>query len=446
MLTFDEEEKEAATSDEAGAFRLPSAVGMHTFVVIDDEHAPTMTATFDIDRTITDLEIVMKAGAVYAGDVVDADGKPVAQARVHLDTMGPLGPRRFSELSDTNGAFEIRGLPRAMATAYAVSEKGASDEARVRFTEQSEVRGQKLALKRPEEPAGVIAGVVVDDTGAPVVNVMVNAAAIGRSPTALMSSNGVDASTATSTTSDARGEFTIAGLPAGEYGVWPGAFDQPPFPAVAAQYVTGRDASSFMTSAKTGDKAVRLVMPRAGRITGKLTFADTGEAVADFKLDVQPRGDREGAVPGDHGALDVHDLKPGTYSLRISGRGFLEANRADVRVEAGKTADVGTITVDRGRTLTGKVVDTSGRGVAGARVMVGQYGVFGGIGRFDEPYVDQFGAITDANGGFAIVGGIAIKALGVSQFIAVPVHGVESGSPRTREGDRLDRLRTIGMI
>ena len=28
----------------------------------------------------------------------------------------------------------------------------------------------------------------------------------------------------------------------------------------------------------------------------------------------------------------------------------------------------------------------------------------------------------------------------------VPVHGVESGSPRTREGDRLDRLRTIGMI
>ncbi|MDB4953057.1 MAG: hypothetical protein JWO36_626 [Myxococcales bacterium] len=130
-LPFDDAEKETAVTDEGGAFRIESAIGMHTFVAIDDEHAPTMTSNFDIDRAITDLEIVMKAGAVYAGAVVDADDKPVAQARVYLDTMGRLGPRRFSAVSDANGAFEVRGMPRTMATAYAVSAEAVGDETMV---------------------------------------------------------------------------------------------------------------------------------------------------------------------------------------------------------------------------------------------------------------------------------------------------------------------------
>ncbi|MDB4953056.1 MAG: hypothetical protein JWO36_625 [Myxococcales bacterium] len=268
----------------------------------------------------------------------------------------------------------------------------------------------------------MIGGVVVDDAGTPVANVLVNAAA-RRMPAAVMSSNGVDGSTATSTNTDARGQFTIADLPAGEYSVWPGGFDQPPFPADAVKFVTGQDTSSFMTIAKTGDKAVRLVMPRSGRITGKITFADTGAVVDDFKLDVQPRGDRDGAVAGEHGHFDLRDVRPGTYALHISGRGFLDANRVDIRVDAGQSTDAGTITVDRGRTLRGKVVDTAGRGISGARVMVGHIGgVFGGSGRFDEPDLDQPGAFTDADGGFAIIGGVQNQALGVSPLVVGADH------------------------
>lgn len=422
MLTFDDDETEAAVTDEKGAFTIPSLVGMHTIIAIDDEHAPTMTPSFDIDRAITDLEIVMKVGAVYAGNVVDPDGRPAGKAWVYVDTMGSLGQRRFSTTSDASGAFEIRGLPRTMAMAYASSNDGVSDEAIVQLTEQPELRGQTLALKRSGVSTGVIAGVVVDDTGAPVADVLVNVAARRRSPAAAMSSSGVDNSTATSTSTSEGGEFSIPDLPAGEYGIWPGEFDRPPLPAEAAQFVAGQDASSFMTTVTTGDKAVRLVIPRAGGISGKVTFADTGDAVDDFTLDVQPRGDRDGAVPGEHGTFEVRDLRPGTYALRISGRGFLDANKIDVRVDAGKSTEVGTIIVDRGRTLTGKVVDTAGRGVAGAKVMVGHTGVFGGVGRFDEPYLDHPGAITDANGGFSIVGGIQNKALGISQLVVGADH------------------------
>lgn len=421
FLTYDDDEKETTITDDDGTFKIPSAVGMHTFVAIDDEHAPTTTPAFDIDRPIADLEIVMKAGAVYEGDVVNADGKPVAHARVYLDTMGPLGPRRYSAVSDANGAFELRGLPRTMAMAFAVADEGASDEATITFMEQAEVRGQKLALKRTDTSTGIIAGIVVDDTGAPAPNVLVNATARRQSPLA-MSSNGVDSSLATSTNTNARGEFLITDLPTGDYAVWPGTFDQPPFPAEAARFVEGQDPSSFMASAKTGDKALRLVMPRPSRITGKVVFADNGEVVDDFNVDAEPRGDRSGTVPGDHGLFEARDLRPGTYSLRVSGPGFLAANKVGVRVDAGKTTDVGAITVDRGRTLAGKVVDSTGRAVAGARVLVGHTGVFGGVGRFDEPYLDRPGAITDANGAFSIVGGIETKSIGVSQLVVGADH------------------------
>jgi len=411
MPSVSDGEHATAVTDEAGAFTIPSAVGMHTLVAIEGKHAPAVTPTFDVDRAITDLEIVMKAGGIYAGDVVDADGKPVAQARVYVETVGALGT--FAATSDASGAFELGGLPRttggayAVSVAYAVSDDGVSDGAIVNLAEQPELRGQRLVLRRSEAPAGAIAGVVVDDTGAPVAGALVTAAARRRSPVSDTSPLGVDSATASSATTNVRGELSIADLPAGEYGVWPGA---------------GRDASRSMTSAKTGDVALRLVMPRPGAITGKVVFADTGEGVDDFTVDVQPRGGDEGATPGEQGAFEVRDLSPGVYTVRISGRGFLDANQGDVRVDAGKPTDVGTIAVSRGRTLTGRVVDPAGRGVAGARVLVGAPGVFIGVGRFDEPVFDQPGAVTDANGGFAIAGGIHTRSRAVSPLVVGADH------------------------
>lgn len=422
---FSDEEQATAVTDERGVFTIPSAVGMHMFFVSDDEHASKFTPMFDIDRAITNLEIVMRPGAVYAGYVVDADGKPVAQARVYVDRGAGFGSRRFVASSDASGAFEIRGLPRTLGRtdsevdvlAYAISDEGVSDTVMVKFAEQPELRGQELALRR-SDTAGGIAGVVVDDTGAPVANVLVNAVA-SLSVAAMPSwPSLVDNSTATSTRTNARGEFSISSLPAGDYGLWPGAFDRPPLAASLAQSAPDQDSSNFMTSATTGDKGVHLVMPRAGRIIAKVAFADTGEAVDDFTT----WNERVGMVPGEHGALELRDLRPGSYPLILNRRGLSWTKTPAVRVDAGKTIDIGTITVDRGRTVRGRAVDTAGRGIAGASVRVGSGGVFEHLGRFDEPTFAPSDAITDASGAFTIVDAVPFKSLSSAQALVVGAH------------------------
>ncbi|HLL23755.1 MAG TPA: hypothetical protein VK427_16565 [Kofleriaceae bacterium] len=416
-----EEEPATAVTDESGVFSIPSAVGMHMFFVTDDEHAPKLTPMFDIDRTITNVEIVMRPGAVYAGDVVDADGKPVAQARVYVDMGAGVGSRRFVASTDASGAFEIRGLPRAIggtdcqvdALAYAISDEGISDTALVKFAEQPELRGQKLALRR-NETAGVITGIVVDDTGAPVANVLVNAGAC--LPLAAMPSwpRLVDSSTATSTRTNARGEFKVSSLPKGDYGLWPGAFDGPPLATSCAESAADRDPWTFMTSVKTGDQAVRLVIPRAGHIIGRVAFSDTGEPVEDFTT-----FDGVDLVPGEHGALHLRDRRPGSYPLIINRRGVFWEKQPAVRVAAGQTVDVGTITVERGRTLRGQVVDTAGRGIAGASVRIGTDGVFERVGRFDEPTFDPSGTITDESGAFTIVDAVPFTSVSPAQALVV---------------------------
>lgn len=410
-MASDGADQEIAVTDPRGVFTIPSAIGIQRLLVIDDEHEPTWSEPIDVDRTITDLEIVMKAGAIYAGRVIDEDGVPVAGARVYADS-GALDPHRFCGSTDADGAFELRGLHRGIGrtdaehdamVVHAVSDDGASEDVIVTFEDRLALRDQLLVLRRLDATE-TIAGVLVDDTGAPVANTVLNAAVRvdTSNPIAMIATRRgwPDPMSATSTLTNALGEFTFRGLPAGEYGLWAGAFADRSLLMLATAFSVGMDASPFIESATTGDTNVRVVAPRHARISGALVFADTGEHAGSFEVDLA--GNRELSVgfPGVDGAFDLRDLRPGNYRLRVRGPGFLELTTY-AHVEAGQHLDLGAIEIDRGRTVRGTVVDSTGRGIAGASVIIRDHGIFHAVGRFDAA-LDPTNASTDATGAFAI--------------------------------------------
>jgi hypothetical protein len=88
--------------------------------------------------------------------------------------------------------------------------------------------------------------------------------------------------------------------------------------------------------------------------------------------------------------LQLYEKIENAYPSRRSGSSSRTSTRAEYR-------HLGTITIERGRTLTGTVVDSAGRTVAGASVMARDHGLFHNVGRFDPSC-----ALTDAAGAFAI--------------------------------------------
>lgn len=393
---------EDAVTDARGTFSIRSVVGMHTFVAIDDEHAPAATPSVDVDHAIDGLEIVMKSGGLVAGHVVDKSGKPVAGARVHCDFFGSLGQRRTSTTSDGRGAFEVRGLPRTLVMAHAASEQDVSEELDLDLTSQQELRDQKLVLQHSDASA-VITGVVVDDTGAPVPDAIVNAVP-DRSGPSRMGSDNVDTTTAASTRTDRQGAFTLTKLLPGDYSLWAGPFEPQPIPAEVAQHSPGSiDPSWLMTSARTGSKTVRLVLARRGAIRGKVVLAGTGASPKALSVELLGGPDTN-AETSANGTFELRDVRPGTYKLLLRASEFEDTIKGDIHVAPGKATDLGAITVQPGGTLRGEVVDAAGRPVPGARVMVGLFGAYNGVGKFDEPDPTSKTALTDAKGAFTITG------------------------------------------
>lgn len=253
-----------------------------------------------------------KLGGVYSGRVVDAGGAPVVGARIHLYVLGSSGPQRVEAISDASGAFEVRGLPRAPALAYAASDDGVSDEAQVNLVDRPEVRDQMLVLTSIDR--SVLAGVVIDADGAPRTAMAVEVMALER---------WIEASTIT----DERGAFLFTGLPAGAYRFWTNETDE--------------------IAVHAGDTTVCVRVPRTGGIRGAVVYADGGGVVEDVTLHLEPSANGAEIVRGEHGTFEVHGLRPGLHALRVTGPDILIAHQ-EVRVNEDATTDIGTIHARRG--------------------------------------------------------------------------------------------------
>jgi protocatechuate 3,4-dioxygenase beta subunit len=380
---------EPSVTDDKGQFSLALAAGSHTLVVNDGDHAPGHSPPVTVaDRPVSNVEIVMKVGGMIAGTVVDATKKPVPFATLRVAGKGGemwnVASRQTT--ADRAGKFELHGLAREKLQARAESDVAASKLVEVDLAAQPAKKDLEVVL----DVTGTIAGTVVDDAGQPVAEVTVNAF-----PDLMGGASGEGLALAgmSSATTDGGGAFTIRGLPSESYRI------------TATRTTRGqRDWGQSGITAKTGDTNVKITLPLPGKLVGKITVE--GATGAPRLAFVQIGYDN--STPASAGAFEVDDLAPGTYDARFYGPEFADLRKHDVKIEAGKTTDLGTVTVVHGRKLVGTVVDANGTPVAGAKVKVGDmmFQVQGAEEQMDT-FEQASGArvtITDQDGAFTLIG------------------------------------------
>jgi uncharacterized GH25 family protein len=389
-LMGDAKETGGATTNERGEFTLAAlASGSHTLLASDGEHAPARSAPITVaDRPVTGVQIAMRAGGVIAGTVVDGNRKPVPFATVRVagasQQIWEAAGRQAT--TDQKGAFELRGLTRAKLQVRAESDAAASKIVDVDVTTTPKVAALELVL----DVAGSIAGVVVDETGAPVAEVQVNAF-----PDILAgaSTAGLALAGLSSATTGGGGEFVIRGLPDGGYRVW------------AARPSGGiGNWGQASTAARTGDKDVRITLAAPGTLIGKVALAGSSAPprLVTVMVGVQM------PTPVTDGAFQIKGLAPGSYDVTFRGAEFAELIKRDVKIEPGKTTDLGTVEVVHGRRLAGKVVDRTGAPVPGARIKVGAMLISSADAGEQAENLEAMAGIrsteSDQNGMFAVVG------------------------------------------
>jgi RNA polymerase sigma-70 factor (ECF subfamily) len=371
-----------------GTFALPViAAGTWRVTATHGTYAPTTSAPITVDgaNAKTGVSLVLSAGATIEGIVQDKSGAPVAAADVRVVVRGTTFWRaQRKAFTAPDGTFSIAGLPRRAVDVVASAPAGSSAIMPVDLAAKPK---QQLTIKL--DVAGTIAGTVVDSTGQGIGDAQVIAEPAWNGGVADQQAwivRGIQEAV-----TDQGGAFRFDGLPDGTYrlrAARPGAAE------------SALELARALES-KPGDTKARIVLPADGVVTGKVALPD-GTAPTSFTVSIG------GTYPVPFATADGSFSIPtvaGTHTIVVDGRRFLAAKAKDVTVAEGTPTDVGTITVQNGRSVSGRVLDENRVPVANAKVAAGKLLTGGGAELYiaDES-IDAKDTTTDDSGYFRIEG------------------------------------------
>ena len=349
--------RDGVVTDGKGRFDIPGVpIGSFRFLAVHDDYAPGSSGVVSLAQgAVPAVRIVLSAGAEVSGQVVATSGAAAPWAQVHVSSergqrgMWGGGVSRAVVAGD-DGRFHIKGLPRQPMELFADTAQAATESVPVDLSATPKKDGVKLVLS----VVGTISGTVVDDDGKPVAEVQVLAVPDfwgGGDVSALITRGPSFATT------DGGGHFTVRGLQDGAYRV----------------RATRTDLSNWWAGmgrgvkAHVGDANVKVVLQRDGAVVGRVQTTSGNPPAA---ATVQVAGGSLVPAVGDRFRVDgVH---PGTFDLTVRGAGFPDKIVKNVDVKPGETTDVGVVTVERGRVISGRVVGSGGQGVDGATVVLGR--------------------------------------------------------------------------
>jgi len=395
------------------SFAVPDEAGDLVLEIRHRDYAPVrrcFETTAELERR-SPLRIVMKPGVTLRGTVCDRQGKLVKGARVVVQ-------QRACE-TDASGRFCLEHLAKGEDMLVV---EGVPDykhkPALIRMTDdmpELRITLEPLFLVRPP-PGGELLdlrGRVLCPDGTPPARTQVRVWYTGRH-----------------TVADPDGRFSIPSLEAKQYTLELYAFVKPdgpernPWGGVVVRNV-GPD---------TNDLEIRL--PGLGAVRLRAVEKETGQPVECYGLfpySPEPPGDHgppepdpltSRKLPGGavmhwspvfalewrmtrhpRGEATVRGLLPGKYHIAVRAQGFIQCRLPPAVVEAGTTTHLGTVALERGLIIRGRVVGPSGTPLEGARVSA--LGTKAGVRppMFSEVnYRLSYGAVTDGNGRFALEG------------------------------------------
>ncbi|HEY5947648.1 MAG TPA: sigma-70 family RNA polymerase sigma factor, partial [Kofleriaceae bacterium] len=386
------------------------AAGSYRFVLTHPDYEPATTAPVVVDGTTprSGIEIRAAAGGEVRGTVTSTSGAPVVAADVRFVASGGVVWRTARQaFTDTDGKYVIRGLPRRRAQLVATHVSGASDLVDIDLTNSARATAN-LTLSID----GAIDGTVVTTSGEPVPEAQVVAEPDWSGNVTERERWGVRGDQYR--IADAAGKFHIGGLPAGNYRVR------------AAR--PGTSESMLWTQVgqvvPTNTTGLRLTVSSPSTLEGRVLYED-GSPPPAFTVAVGYATPKPFATADGRFSIEVPG---GAFNLAVSGPTFIRKLVA-IEVKDGSKKDLGTVTVKRGRSISGRVIDASGMPVAAATVAAGQ--LLTGDGQklyIESESVGAQETTTDGQGRFVMSGfppaSITVTAgkdgVGRSQSVSIP--------------------------
>jgi hypothetical protein len=358
----DDEVRATGRTDAAGevTFRLAGAVGRRVQLRSGLGGAGSTTIT---DEPRQRLELLVPARLVAAGSVVQTGSVAVPFADLLLlhwshDERDPGRLWRIGR-ADARGRFEIALFAGGRIGA---SHRDHGDSPMYLVRPPRKATGTDLPVQSFElllaSMAAPLQGVVVDDQGQPVPFAQVEARSSQRAPT------GAElAGPPRRTRCDDDGRFRIDRLAGGTVH-WAAR-------ARGHGWQTGTDE---LDGGRVHE--VRIQLPVAASLTGRITVAGTDDAVADALVTAGSRGSLAFAAARTDadGRYLLHDLGAGPLPVRVRHDLGSARSRRTLRVGEAATWDVQLAAADGDRDLSGVVVDQQQRPLPGWRVVVRQQG------------------------------------------------------------------------
>ena len=291
----------------------------------------------------------------YSGRVVDSDGEPIANAEILCAVN--WGRTKHSTRTSENGSFRFE-LPRPKPRKW----EGRLDIV-VTHPDYAHL-WRKLSLENTENveiqlgAPGTIAGKVMNEAGEPIPN----------AEATIQFTSGGDALSprigdyedysmleifhrTPPAKTDENGEFAFRNLPTR---------------ATTVLYVQGTGyAQTEHMLVPVGRQDLGFRLKREARIEGRLSYAETGEPVANAKVDVRS-ADRQSeawrASVDENGDFVVKNLGPGTYDLFLDyidkgPEGWTAPARLGIEVSEGQTVSNMDLNLIRCGLITGRTSD-----------------------------------------------------------------------------------------